>query len=509
MNIQLLREPVDKICFTLIVILSLIISLLVGGSKICIKDKCLFNNYPQVKEFSWENQKISAQDKAFILTFDRPMDQKSVEENLVIEPMLPGKISWAGRRLVYTLNFPIPYGQTYRLSLRNAYEKFRITNKKGTLIEPFVAEFASRDRAFAYIGSEGEELGKLIIYNSTKQNKTILSSEDLAVVNFKFSANGEYIIFSASEKSKGIEGLTELDLYRVTTGLPVNGETKIPGEVELILDHQDYQNNQFEVAGEKGEIIVVQRINRDNPNDFDLWLIKDNNPPKPLNHQGGDFLITPDGKAIAIAQGEGIAIIPLEERVEDSKPLDFLAKYGRILAFSKDGRGAAMVNFNKDNQELRYTKSLFYINNQGIEKELINLNGSIIDCDFNPSGDQLYCLLTKVVETEEEFQEEPYFVLIEIDSGQIIPLVFLPSYQDIKLSIAPDGFGILFNQIITSEETAMANPSQSKEENVSSQTSEIPPVISQLWLLTLPSLQSPNPELQELSIHGLDPKWSP
>ncbi len=46
-----------------------------------------------------------------VLTFDRPMDHASVEKNLVIDPPLPGKLSWAGRRLAYTLTSPIPYGE--------------------------------------------------------------------------------------------------------------------------------------------------------------------------------------------------------------------------------------------------------------------------------------------------------------------------------------------------------------------------------------------------------------
>ncbi len=508
MTVNFFREPIDKICFTLIATFTLIITILVSGSKICINNQCLIENHPKLTDFSWEGKKISAQDKAFVLTFDRPMDKKSVEDNLLIEPPLPGKISWAGRRLVYTLNFPISYGQNYRLSLKNAREKFRNSIHDGNEIEPFVAEFSGRDRAFAYIDSEGENLGKLVIYNDTKQNQTILSPDNLAVVDFKFSANGEYIIFSATEKTKGIEGLTELDLYRVTTGLSHNGQLRVPGEIELILDHQDYQNNQFDVAGDNGEIVVVQRVNRNNPADFDLWLINGKNPPKPLNQQGGDFLITPDGKAVAVAQGEGIAIVPLDEKQQDSKAFDFLAKYGRVLAFSKNGRGAAMVNFNKDNEELRYTKSLFYINNQGLEKELINLNGSILDCDFNPSGNQLYCLLTKVLETDKEFIEEPYFVLIEIESGKVIPLVFLPTYQDLKLSLASDGFGILFNQIIPTEESSNEEQSNNQESQSNTELNQ-PLVRSKLWLLKLPSLQSPKPELEELPIAGLDPKWSP
>ena len=501
MNQNLLREPIDKVCFSLIAILILVIGFLLEANKICISGKCPFKNYTRIREFSWHNRKIAASDTAFILTFERPMDRQSVEKSLVIEPPLPGRISWAGKRLVYTLDSAIPYGKNYRLSLRGARERLRGKDNNGAVIETFVAEFQSRDRAFAYLGSEGEDTGKLILYNLTKQNKTTLSPDHLTVVDFKFSPNGEYIIFSATARDSGIEGLRNLQLYKVTTGLSsTNRMTKIPGEIELILDNKDYQNNKFDLAGENGEKIIVQRINRENPADFDLWLVEAGNPPQRLNNQGGEFVITPDGKAIAIAQGEGIAIIPLEV---EAKPLDFLPKYGRILTFSNNGVGAAMVNFNTDNPQLRYTRSLVYVNNQGIEKELLNIKGSIIDCKFNPSGSNLYCLLTELIEGEKEYREQPYFALIDINSAKVIPIVALPDYQDIELSIAPDGFGILFDQIITSE----GQKTDGEEELITDSAESI--VGSRLWLLTLPSLESSTPKLEELAIAGFNPQWSP
>jgi hypothetical protein len=500
---NLFSDPIDQICLSLIAIFSLVITLLIGGSKICINEQCLFNNHPQVKEFSWQDYKIGASDTGFVLTFDRPMDRKTVEENLIIEPLLPGKISWAGRRLVYTLNAPIPYGKKYRLSLRDATEKFKGNNKLGTIIEPFVAEFQSRDRAFAYIASEGENTGQLILVNLTKENKTVLTPNNLAVVDFKFSKNGEFIVFSASDKKNGINGLRELELYRVSTGLSNNGIPQVPGEMELIIDRQGYQNNEFDLVGENGEIIIVQRINRENPADFDLWLIESEKSPKRLNYQGGEFLITPDGKNIAIAQGEGIAIIPLEK---EGPPLDFLPKYGRILSFSENGTGAAMVNFNAENPELRYTKSLVYINNQGIEKELLNLKGSIIDCQFNYEGTHLYCLLTKLIEQQEEYREQPYFAVIDLKSNQVIPLLVLPNYQEIKLSIAPDNFGILFDQLIP-EGNSLPQETEAEKELITD-TNE-PIIKSNLWLLTIPSSPSSQPQLEELPIAGFKPQWSP
>ena len=95
-------------------------------------------------------------------------------------------------------------------------------------------------------------------------------------------------------------------------------------------------------------------------------MLKDQGKPQPLNVRGGEFLITPDSQTLAIAKGEGIALLPLKP---GANPLDFLPKFGRVLSFSRDGRAAAMVNYNTDNAKLKYTRSLFYVNNQGIQKE--------------------------------------------------------------------------------------------------------------------------------------------
>jgi len=479
-------QPIDKISLTLILILSLVIGIMVVGDKTC-GNNCWFKTSAKVEKFTWENQEISATDTSFILSFNRPMERASVEENLIIEPPLPGKISWAGRKLAYTLETPAPYGETYQIKLEGAKENFA----NGNFIEPFVGKFNSRDRAFAYIGNQGEEQGKLILYNLTRQTKTILTPSNLVVMDFKFYPDGKSILFSAANNNKPTEIYQNLQLYKINTGV----NSTIIQPPELILDNQDYQNNQFDISSD-GKTIVVQRINRKNTNDFDLWIIKSDQPPQPLNTQGGDFLIAPDGQTLAVAQGEGIALLPLKT---GAQPLDFLPKFGRVLNFSRDGTAAAMVNFNTDNAELRYTQSLFYVNNLGPQKELLNIKGSIIDCQFNPTSTHLYCLVTKLMETEEYLVEQPYFIEINLKTGTAIPLLALPNYQDIQISMAPDGLGILFDQVITSNTPDTDNPlTTNSGQNI---------VGGNLWLLIpVPTSQ---PQLEELPFVGFRPQWLP
>ncbi len=485
-------QPIDKLAITLIVSLTLVIGGLIWLGNSC-GNQCLLQTGPRVKEFSWENREIGAEDQAFIITFDRPMDHASVEKNLVIDPPLPGKFSWAGRRLAYTLTSPIPYGEKYHLQIEGAREQFPSGNRLGQTLAIFEREFKSRDRAFAYIGTNGEEQGRLIFYNLTEEKKTLLTPADLTVMAFEFYPDGKKILFSAVAKNQGVQGIRELQLYQVDS-------SQSPAKIELVLDNKDYQNNHFDLAKD-GETIVVQRIERRNPINFDLWAVKSGEKPQQLNIQGGEFLIAPDSKTLAVTQGEGIALLPLKS---ETKPLDFLPKFGRILNFSADGTAAAMVNFNTDNAKMRYIRSLFYVNNQGLQKRLLNLQGSIIDCQFNATGSDLYCLLTELVTNSQEYKEKPYFAKIDVKTGQVTPLLELADYRDIHISLSPDSLAIIFDQLRTSYDTNPTNPltTDSGETIIS----------GRLWMLIPPlqdGVKASKSDLIELPLAGIRPQWMP
>ncbi|HAC64328.1 MAG TPA: hypothetical protein DCF68_12500, partial [Cyanothece sp. UBA12306] len=140
--------PIDKISLGLISAFTIVIGGLMITDTFC-GTNCFLSRGPKVRNFSWENKTVGAKDQAFILTFDRPMDTKSVETNLVIDPPLPGKFSWAGRRMAYTLETAVPYGQTYQVQLSEARERFRKQGESGNIMQPFLGEFQSRNRALA------------------------------------------------------------------------------------------------------------------------------------------------------------------------------------------------------------------------------------------------------------------------------------------------------------------------------------------------------------------------
>lgn len=178
-------QPLDRVAITLLLTLGFaIIVLLSSGS----------HSAPKVRDFSWRNQQIDSRDTAFTLTFSRPMDRLSVEQGVAIEPALPGKFSWAGRRMAYTLNAPAEYGQKFQLRLQGGKERFNQT----TQLQPFNAEFSSRDRIFAFIGAVEDQTERLVLVNMTKKDKRILTPSNLKILDFYPYPDRERIVFRQS-----------------------------------------------------------------------------------------------------------------------------------------------------------------------------------------------------------------------------------------------------------------------------------------------------------------------
>ncbi|HEY9300004.1 MAG TPA: hypothetical protein VIQ31_27295, partial [Phormidium sp.] len=378
------------------------------------------------------------------------------------------------------------------------------TEKAGAILQPFNAKFRTRDRAFAYIGVEGQNSGQLMLVNlsATEPKPIVLTPPDLVVSEFKAYPQGDRILFLANDRNSQRQGVLQQKLYVVTTGLHSNSPeqetaTKEPaGKLKLVLDNKDYQILKFDLSPD-GETLVLQRVSRRNPGDFGIWTLQSNSPPKPLQGQpGGDFLITPDSKALAITQGEGLAIVPLTG--SQDKPLDFLPKYGTILAFSRNGLAAATVKFNQD-----FTRSLFLVNTQGTEKELERITGSILDAEFDPTGEILYCLFTKLVPGE-QYQEQPYIVAINLKTGESKKLLeFSPNQRQVQINVSPDGIALLFDQpLITPQPAAGISDAVRTDDNAAI-------VTSRLWLLPITSINtsegSTTPQPEELPITGFRP----
>ncbi|MGL5063174.1 MAG: hypothetical protein ACRC62_24610 [Microcoleus sp.] len=504
------KEPIDRVAIGLMLVLSVMMGLLLLAGD---------GTAPRVREFSWQNQQIGAEDTGFILTFFRPMNHSTVEANLSLEPPLPGKFSWAGNRMAYTLKEPAPYGVTYTLKLAGATDKyFGVNNKyRGRLMQPFNGTFRTRDRAFAYIGVTGEAESRLMLVNltSSEPKPIALTPKDLVVTDFKPYPDGSRILFSATDRSIArSNGTLNQELFTVTTGITNQspGEELQPsqpaGRIDKLLDSKDYQNLKFDLSAD-GKIIVIQRVNRKNPGDFSPWLLEEKAEPRKLeNQQGGDFLIRPDSKSMVISQKQGLAIVPLKS---DAEPVEFLPKYEQVLGMARDNSAAAYVKYNTD-----YTRSLFIVDNQGREQEILRLPGSIISVYFDPRKNQdnqfqrLYCLLAQRLNTE-DYKEQPFIAAIDLKKdgtrlvGSIKPLLILPNQLDTQISLSPDGLALLFDQsVTTAKPSAGDTPRSDSGKSIAT---------SRLWLLPLVETPADNSQTkqqpEELPFAGYHPRWLP
>ncbi|PZO40660.1 MAG: hypothetical protein DCF19_12320 [Pseudanabaena frigida] len=487
-------QPLDRYAIGMVAILSVAIAILLWVGD---------HTSPQVRDFSWQSQRVDANDTSFSLTFNRPMNRESVEKNLKFDPPLAGKISWSSRRMSYTPLAPATYGKNYTIKLENAYDRFATESEKKIAIEPFTGKFSTPNPRFAYIGSQGEEKGRLVLYDVLQKDRRILTPPNFTVLDFRIYPDRQRILFGAIETAG--QSLLDQKLYVVTTGIDREDRfVSIPPEIKPILGSDDYQNFKFDLSPD-GKNILVQRLSRQQVGRYGLWLIKEGQQPRSLDNQpGGDFMFTPDSASVAMAQGEGVAILPLEPQ---APPLDFLPRFGTVLNFGRSGTQAATIKFNKD-----YTRSLYLVNNQGLQKELTKIGGSILGAQFDPQEKTIYCLLTDVEQDAAKniFREKPYLAAIDLESAQLRRILELPSQREIQFNISPDGQSILLNSAIPSNNDSSNTQSISEDSARASRNPRTPQVPTQLILLSISNSQSSNlPQPEMLPMFGTFPRWLP
>lgn len=437
---------------------------------------------------------MGADATAMLFTFSRPMNPDSIESAFQLTPDFPGRFSWAGRRFAFTPELPLPYGLEYRLELTAGQER----RSPYRSLVPFQAKFRTHDRAFAYLGSQGKEEGRLLLYNLTQQQQRVLTPENLVVLDFLPYPHGDRILFSAIPRRDSAV-IAEAAIYTVTTGLNYCNPEPAPcslrsrgGEIQEILSSQDYQNLAFDLSADGETIIVLRNNQRISNAALELWKLPAEGEPSVIQRDpGGEFRIAPDNNSLVIAQGEGLAVLPLEA---DSKPLDFLPQFGRVLGFSRDGTQAATIRFNQD-----FSQSLFWVDSAGNRQELRRVEGEILSADFSPNRRSLYSLLS-------ENDDSEFLSLLSFDlqnkQKPATTLLQIPRQGSITLDLAPDGLAIIFDQ-----------PNPVTVDQADSATTGAG---SQLWVLPLiPPKDNatqqtgvlPLPEV--LPLQGSRPRWVP
>ncbi|MEC4805683.1 MAG: Ig-like domain-containing protein [Jaaginema sp. PMC 1079.18] len=444
----------------------------------------IFLSAPQVIEYSGKGRPIGVGDRGFSLTFSEPIDRESVAANLEIDPDLPGTISWSGNTLFYTLTAPPQYGETYQIQLRGARALRAELGQPRRRIASFQAELLTRDRIVVYLGTEGEEQGKIVLYNFTEDRRELLTPGDLTVIDFQPYPQGDRILFSAVDSTVNDANLDTLQLYAVTTGINyTNTANSQPlGRIQRLLDAREYRNLKFDLSPD-GRLILVERVSRNNSEDTTLWVMKENEQPRSLGTQALDFQITPDSKSVAVVQENGVSLFPL---TPDAPSLQFYRNYQGILGFTPDTGEMLLLRIDADG-----TRSLFLTGEAEDTIPILQTIADIRNCQFDRLKPQLvYCFQ---IGGENQSPQQPLIALIDLKKGENIPFIGLSNYQEVSLNMTPDGLALGFDQVV---------PKQNQPDQLE----------ANLWVLPTPNFRSNrDPEIAppEKLFPGLNPVWIP
>jgi dipeptidyl aminopeptidase/acylaminoacyl peptidase len=350
-----------------------------------------------------------------------------------------------------------------------------------------------------YIGVSEEERGRLILYDITnpqQPQKIILTPKDLTVRQFQIYPQGDRLIFTATDPSRRN---AQQNLFTVTTGINnLNTQNKVlPGKLERILENQDYDNQTIALARD-GQMLVLARQNAQNPADAGLWVMPQGESPRPLGIKADEFVVAPNGGLLAVGQEGGVGLIPLNS---EAGPSQFLSGLGKALDFSPKGDELLLT---QQNQDSSYSLVIYDLKNR-TQREILRGPYPLLTCRFDPrSPTTAYCLQADFVQRQGETpQPEPYLAVIDLTSGQTRPLISLPNYPEVDLTIAPDGLALLFDQVAT------ATPLSPNDLLTNSKMSIVD---GQVWLLPLPGnpnqQEEADPNPQELT-SGFAPQWMP
>jgi hypothetical protein len=261
------------------------------------------------------------------------------------------------------------------------------------------------------------------------------------------------------------------------------------------LDNKGYQNLNFDLADD-GSNIVIQRINRQNQVENNLWVISTSGKARSLGIQAEQFMISPDGKSLAIVEGRGISLNPL---TPDAKPLEFYPGYNKILGFVPDRDLKLMVKINEDR-----TESLFVVADPNTNRELFKSNSSILECKLEPRQEtSIFCIKSLYSLEQGQYQEEIYLAVIDLTTGESFPLLALPNYRDVTMNLSSDGIALLFDQVVVEDEKTGRSLLNQKGQAIAA---------ARLWLLPLPDIQGEEGfnriPAQEL-VPGFKAQWLP
>lgn len=406
-------------------LLTVITLLIIGGDR----------TVPRVVQFSHEGKIVSAKTSQLSFTFNREMDKRSVEDGFVTDPPLDGTFSWSGRKAAFTLAIPLDPAITYTLRLRNARDT------RGVPLAEYVTHLQTRTPLLSYIGTEGNELRKILLYDLLSKEKRILPTEDLSILSIYPHPSGRYILFFALDKAA--PKATSLEEYQELYSISLENHS-----ITKLADNRGFRNSALSISPD-GSLMMMRRQEIDtkrlvsssdhlysssfiNPNWQKFWY-EEGNPPAHF---------TPNGRSVLLWNiREGFVLVPTSpmEQIPEN-----IGNFQQSFGFSSDGSKALFTEFEAEGTTRNFNNIMVFYN-KGEKQPLLKNTGSIAQPTFTPDGRFFYYLMMR---KEDNTLGAPLFHLYayDFDKDRVRPITTDPMYSEEHFAISPDGSQVVFER---------------------------------------------------------------
>lgn len=311
------------------------------------------------------------------LTFSELMDQETVENAFSITPNIPGKISWAGRKFVFTPDSNLDFDQEYTIQINTS----ATSNRRSNPSQPYIKKFNTSPKSFIFIDTQVP--GQLKQYFPATNETRPLTSSDFIVQSYDYDPTLDRVVVLATDK-KDFNDNPEPNFQPYTIDLSDSTSNLSP--IKYFQNNPDYQIHRIKWLPFESALLVSRtKILTKNGYRFpslhteDRELISFNLETQEVNQirTGNallyDFFPAPDGRSVLFIDDTGPLVLHnLKSKDEEIIAPEFydhygFSEYGNFLLYSVlPGDGVFAWGNNLILQRQDGTKSLLLANEDGI-----------------------------------------------------------------------------------------------------------------------------------------------
>jgi len=420
--------------------------------------------FPKVAQVNFGTQEVSlsrnvlnlplfsASQRQILITFNRKMDRRSVEENFVITPKVMGKFSWNGHNMAFSPDEALPYGSKYQIKISKAAKDEDGKN----MDEDFLLNFKTDTLSFAYISTDASEQDKLIVSDLGGEKKESLTDGKVKIDSYKITPDGQQIYFLGATEKFFKDDRLELFVLNIKDK-----------KITQLTQDKNYLNKKFTLSPD-GSKLALSRIQVDPSGTLltrnEIWLgsVTDYKFTKFLDGraQGMDFYFTPDSASLLYRNGDGnFELAALDAKPDQSA---FIGEYQYAYGFHPF---KPIISFTKyDETDVFSLKNNLILYYGDGNKDTVKLEDGITrDNFFTPNGKKMIILFSA---QSEEFDDKEssypvrifHLYLYDLENKALQKLIDDGDYSEEGAAVSPDSKFMIFERYSTADAAAVIDP---------------------------------------------------